>query len=238
MATRQTPYVALGEEPTDAALRQSPWRNRARLSSIGDVLDNALARAGFDRGPWLAIAFAGGIAAWFVLDGPTEWVLMASGCLLAALGALAAWRGVQARAHLLTAVVSASVPLAAGRGVVWTRSERGGAGRGARAASRRLDGRVLGRVEQPAEERVRLVLATRAPDDGRAIKVRVNVPIEQDRPELTEGALVRLRARLMPPSPPMLPGGYDFARAAWLQEVAATGGGQGESEVERPGGVG
>lgn len=214
MATRQTPYVPLGEEPADAALRQSPWRNRARLSSIGDVLDNALARAGFDRGPWLAIAFAGGIAAWFVLDGPTEWVLMASGCLLAALGALAAWRGVEARAHLLTAVVSVSVLLAAGVGIAWTRSELVGAEPIARAASMRLDGRVLERIEQPAEERVRLVLATRAPDDGRAIKVRVNVPIEQDRPELTEGALVRLRARLMPPSPPMLPGGYDFARAA------------------------
>ena len=30
---------------------------------------------------------------------------------------------------------------------------------------------------------------------------------------LAEGARVRLKARLMPPAPPMLPGSYDFARA-------------------------
>jgi len=34
---------------------------------------------------------------------------------------------------------------------------------------------------------------------------------------------VRLRARLMPPSSPMLPGSYDFARAAWFKGLAATG---------------
>jgi competence protein ComEC len=67
MATRQPPLVPLGDEPADAALQQPPWRKTARLSSVADAADAALARAGFDRGPWLAIAFAGGIAAWFVL---------------------------------------------------------------------------------------------------------------------------------------------------------------------------
>src|SRR5690606_12067949 len=91
------------------------------------------------------------------------------------------------------------------------------------------------RIEQPAEGRVRLVLATRLPGEGGAIKVRVNVPLEKDRPGLTEGALVQLTARLMPPSPPMLPGGYDFARAAWFEGLAATGGLQGDIELVRPG---
>src|SRR5688500_2994962 len=80
MATR-LPLVPLGEEPADAALQQPHWRMRARLSSIADAADAALAKAGFDRGPWLAIAFAGGIAMWFALDGPVAWVVAASACL-------------------------------------------------------------------------------------------------------------------------------------------------------------
>lgn len=235
MATRQAPLVPLGEEPADAALQQSPWRNRARLSSVGDAFDFALARAGFDRGPWLAIAFAGGIAAWFVLDGPLEWVLMTSGCLLAVLGAVAMWRGIETRAHILAAVVSLGLLMAAGLGIVWTRSALIGAEPIDRALSTHLSGRVLERIEQPAEDRVRIVLATRLPGEARAIKVRVNVPLAKDRPELTEGALVRLKARLMPPSPPMLPGGYDFARAAWFEGLAATGGLQGDIDVIKPG---
>ena len=235
MATRQPPLVPLGEEPVDAALQHPPWRKRARLSSIAAAADAALARAGFDRGPWLAIAFAGGIAAWFVLDTPVEWVLAASACLLAVVGAVAIWRGNEARAHLLTAVVAIGLLAAAGLGIAWARSELVGAEPLTRPVSTTIEGRVLERIEQPAEGRVRLVLATRDPSGERAIKVRVNVPLEQDRPELTEGALVRLQARLMPPSPPMLPGGYDFARAAWFEGLAATGSAQGEVELLEPG---
>jgi competence protein ComEC len=231
MATRQPPLVPLGEEPADAALQQPPWRNRARLSSVADAAEAALARAGFDRGPWLAIAFAGGIAAWFVLDSPVEWVLAASLCLLAAVGAVALWRGEEARAHLLTAVVAIGLLAAAGIGVVWARSELVGAEPLARPVSATIEGRVLERIEQPAEGRVRLVLATRVPGEERALKVRINVPLDLDRPGLTEGARVRLQARLMPPGAPMLPGGYDFARAAWFEGLAATGGVQGEIEL-------
>ena len=151
MATRQAPFVPLGEEPADAALQQSPWRKRARLSSVGDALDAALARAGFDRGPWLAIAFAGGIAAWFALDGAAEWVLAASLCLLAALGAVAVWRGNDARAHVMTAVVAVGLLAAAGLGIVWSRSELIGAEPLERPVSTTVEGRVLERIEQPAD---------------------------------------------------------------------------------------
>jgi competence protein ComEC len=39
----------------------------------------------------------------------------------------------------------------------------------------------------------------------------------------------------MPPAPPMLPGGYDFARSAWFQGLAATGSLQGDIVVLQPG---
>jgi competence protein ComEC len=203
----------------------------ARLSSVADAAETGLAKAGFDRGPWLAIAFAGGIAAWFVLDRPVEWVVAIGLCLLMATGAAALWRGSEGRAHLLTGVVGLGLLAAAGVGVAWTRSELVGAEPLASPASGEFEGRVLERIEQPAEGRVRLVLATREPDTGRAIKVRVNVPLEADKAGLAEGALIRLRARLMPPTAPMLPGGYDFARTAWFDGLAATGSLQGEIDV-------
>ena len=37
------------------------------------------------------------------------------------------------------------------------------------------------------------------------------------------GDRVRLRARLQPPLPPALPGGFDFARQAWFDQLGAIG---------------
>jgi competence protein ComEC len=237
MAARQ-PTVPLGDEPVDAALQQSPWRKSARLSSAADAAERWLAQAGFDRGPWLAVAFAAGIAAWFVLAGPVEWVLGASGCLLGALGALALWRGHPGRQRLMAACVAVGVVGAAGLAVIWARSAMVGAPALDRPISGEFAGRILERIEQPAESRVRLVLAVRDPADGQPLKVRVNVPLESDRPELAEGALVRLQARLMPPASPMLPGGYDFARSAWFEGFAATGSVHGRVGVLEAGGGG
>ncbi|MGZ3270580.1 MAG: ComEC/Rec2 family competence protein [Croceibacterium sp.] len=233
MATRVTSLVPLGEEPGDAALQHPPWRNAARLSSVADAAEGFLARAGFDRGPWLAVALATGIAAWFALPGPAWWVATIAVGLIIALGALAMWRGVEGRSNLVIACVGAGLLLAAGTALIWTRSELVGAAPIERPGSAIIAGKVLERIEQPADDRIRLVLATRE-QSGRAIKVRVNVPLEQDNPALREGGLVRLKARLMPPAPPMLPGGYDFARAAWFEGYAATGSAQGPVTVIAP----
>jgi competence protein ComEC len=230
MATRVTPLVPLGEETGDAALQQPPWRKAARLSSVADAAEAFLARAGFDRGPWLAVALALGIAAWFALPNAGWWVAtMAAGAVLA-LGALALWRGVEGRSNLVIACVGTGLLVAFGVALIWARSELVGAAPIERPGSMIVAGRVLERIEQPADDRVRLVLATRDAT-GRAIKVRVNVPLEQDRPALREGATVRLKARLMPPAAPMLPGGYNFARAAWFEGYAATGSAQGPVAV-------
>ena len=50
------------------------------------------------------------------------------------------------------------------------------------------------------------------------IRIRLkNGPI----PEV--GSRIQVRARLSPPAPPSYPGGYDFARRAWFQEIGAVG---------------
>jgi len=233
MATRVPPLVPLGDEPVDAALQRPPWRNAARLSSVGDAVEAFLARASFDRGPWLAVALAAGIAAWFALPGPGWWVAAIAAGLILALGALAVWRGVEGRSNLVIGCVGVGLLVSAGVALVWTRSEIVGAEPIARPGSSVVAGKVLERIEQPADDRVRLVLATRD-TTGRPIRVRVNLPLELDNPTYREDAVLRMKVRLMPPAAPMLPGGYDFARAAWFEGYAATGSVQGKVTVLQP----
>ena len=226
--------VPLGDESADAALQHGQWRNSLQLSSLGDAIEEFLANAGFDRGPWLAVVFAAGIGLWFVLDGPATWIMAIASGLLGSLGAIALWRGNDARNRSMHAGVWLGLVLAAGVSIVWARSEMIGAEPIARPMSEQIDGRVLERIEQPSEDRVRLVLATRNPGTEYPIKIRVNVPLDRDDPAFAEGTLLRLSARLMPPAPPMLPGSYNFARTAWFEGFAATGSLQGEITVIEP----
>ena len=214
----------MGNEPPDgAALQHSHWRNRANLASGLARLERFLEVAGFDRAPWLVVAFGAGIAAWFQLDNPWQWLGLLAGCGGIGLAALAAFRPDGRFPFVRQALASLAVMLALGCLSVWGKSALIGTEPIQRPLVTVLTGKVIGRIEQPAEGRVRLLLATRDPADGRAIRVRVNLPAEQDNAAIAEGATVRLRARLMPPAPPMLPGGYDFARAAWFSGLAATG---------------
>lgn len=224
--------------PLGAAVQHGHWRKRTDLSSGLASVEHFLETAGFDRAPWLVVAFAGGIAAWFALPGPGEWLVLIAGALLAALAALAVLGRDGHYPYLRQAVLFTALALAAGCGLAWGKSEMVGTGGIARPLVTELEGRLLERADQPAQHRVRLLLAAREPGTGRAIKVRVNLDSEADRPELGEGALLRMRVRLVPPAPPMLPGGYDFARTAWFEGIAATGSVLGPVTVVRAGGGG
>lgn len=216
-------------------MHHRPWRSRAGLSSVLDAAERFLAGAGFDRAPWLAVAFAAGIAAWFALPNRWNWLALLAGCLSAVLGALAALRADGRFPYLRQAILAVALTLAAGCATVWMKSSLVGEAAIPRPMVETLAATVIGREDQPAERRVRLMLETREPGTGRVIRVRLNLPTEKDRDELREGAQVRLRARLMPPAAPMLPGGHDFARSAWFAGIAATGSVLGEVEVVRPG---
>ena len=206
-----------------AALQQSPWRKRMNLSSGLARVEHFLAAAGFEQGPWLVAGFAAGIAAWF--EGANVWQWL--GVIMLGLGVAVAGLALLSRngdhPYLRRAVVAMALAVAAGCTFVWVKSATVGTKPIAHQMVIWLDGKVLAREEQPAQERIRLRLAAREPDSGRAIIVRVNLPQENDRPEFSEGSTLRLRARLVPPAPPMLPGGYDFSRAAWFSGIAATG---------------
>lgn len=151
------------------------------------------------------------------------------------LGTLATLRDDGRFPYLRQAIAAVALTLAAGCATVWMKSALVGKPAISRPMVETLAATVTGRQDQPAERRVRLMLETREPGTGRVIRVRLNLPVEMDRDELREGAQVRLRARLMPPAAPMLPGGHDFARSAWFAGIAATGSVLGEVEVVRPG---
>jgi competence protein ComEC len=207
---------------------------RGLLSRFADGLERLLAGAEFDRGPWLAVALAGGIALWFGLADPWQWCAAIGACLMTALAATAAWRGRDERAYGMMAIVAMALAIAAGIAVVWARSEIVGAVPLDAPRFERLDARILHREEQPAEGRVRLVLAARDAEAGRAVAYRVNLPGEEDSADLREGARIRLAARLMPPAPPIVPGAYNFARRAWFEGLSATGSVAGPVEVIEP----
>lgn len=216
-------HVPLGEgDGTLDVAVQRPWRMRSALSSIAARLEGSLAASGTDRGPWLAVAFGAGIGAWFALPAAWSWAAAIVAALLIALAALALWRGRDDRAHLLLAALAIALALAGGLTTIWTRSGMIGAEPVDYPRVERAQARILEREERPAEERVRLTVALRDPESARALKVRVNVPSAKDSGSLRPGAVIRLRARLMPPAPPILPGAYDFARRAWFDGLAAT----------------
>ncbi|MBS0255034.1 MAG: ComEC/Rec2 family competence protein, partial [Proteobacteria bacterium] len=193
-----------------------------------------LHHAGHDRGPWLAVGYGCGIAAWFVLANRWQWLALLAGCLGVALLAVVAMAAHGRFAHLRQGLIAMALVVAAGCATVWGKSTLVGTPPIAHPMAPEIAGRVLDRYAQPALGRVRLVLALREPRTDRPIRVRLTLPIANDVLGLAEGAVVRLRAQMMPPRPPQLPGSYDFARAAWFSGISATGRVLGRPTVLQP----
>ncbi len=190
---------------------------------------------------WLPVALGCGIAAWFVLPDATAWratllLLVATG-----LAALAAERGGRAARAIAIGALAAALGLA----LIWMRSDSVSAPVLGRPTVASFAARVE-RVEPlAARELVRLTLRPiGSATDGRGEafvlprRVRVNL-VEADAPNgLGDGAILRLRARLMPPPLPAVPGAYDFARVAWFAGIGATGRGFAPIVVTTPAGQG
>lgn len=228
MAVSIPPSVPMGNDaPIGAALQHSPWRNRLNLSSGLGRVERFLETAGFDRAVWLVVGYAAGISAWFALANPMQWFALITACLAASLAGLALFRSAGRFPYVRQSVAILPIMVAAGCAMVWVKSSVVGTAAVPRPMVMMISGTVLQRTEQPSEHRIRLILATRVATDAagqqRAIRVRLNLDQDGDVPGLVEGAAVELRARLIPPAPPMLPGGYDFSRTAWFSGLAATG---------------
>ena len=166
---------------------------------------------------WVPVFFGGGIAVYFALaEEPPLWsgsmalAVLACGCLLcrqrtgillvllAATALAAGFTLTQWRSHVLAAPV-----LIRDMGPVM------------------LEGRVIAVETRDYGYRI-----TMAPSHGLGRKdvrlERVRIVVRgQAHPR--PGDTVRVRAMLMPPSEPQVPGGFDFARMAWFQQLGAVG---------------
>jgi competence protein ComEC len=181
---------------------------------------------------WIPVMLGAGIAAWFALPDAARWAAIVLGGLAVAAAGLALGQG--GRAARAVAVAAALVAI--GCALVWWRAERVAAPVLARPATVAFQGKVE-RVEPlPAREMVRVRIT---PDAGLGLPglVRVNLDAADVPAGLTRGAVVKLRARLMPPAPPAVPGAYDFERVAWFDRLGATGRGFAPVEIVSPGEV-
>ncbi len=170
---------------------------------------------------WLPVLLGCGIGAYFAL--PVEPSLVLA---LVPLVVVLAWRGARAGrgtlgSLLVAALLAASVGFALAKiRVEWVRApvlER-------QINSAEVHGWVE-QVEPKAGGGQRLTLRVVALGDlaEAARPVRVRVSIARAAPEVAAGTAVHLRATLMPPSEPALPGDYDFGRQTWFAGIGAVG---------------
>ena len=203
-----------------------------------NAIEHFLAERGFERAPWLAVAFGLGIALWFALPAAAHWIAVLCGCAAMVLAGLAIDSGhdpdPRGLPHTAAALIGLGLMIAAGCLTIWAKSTLAGTPPLASRGLYWMTARVIEREEQPALDRVRLRLAARLDHMQDPIEIRLNLAPRDDDPRLIEDASIRLRARLNPPGPPAVPGGYDFAQFAWFDHLAATGSPLGPIEVLRP----
>jgi competence protein ComEC len=89
---------------------------------------------------------------------------------------------------------------------------------------------VLERRTGPLEIEARVLEVELLPEGARIVAAprgigpeRVRVRLRQDGAALEPGDWIRVRAVLMPPPPPVMPGAYDFQRRAWFDRLGAVG---------------
>jgi competence protein ComEC len=170
---------------------------------------------------WLPVFLGCGIGAYFALPAEPSLVLAVVPLVI-----MLAWRGARTGRGTLASLLGAAL-LAAAFGfalakirVEWVRAP---------VLERQINSaEVRGWVEQ-VEPKVgggqRLTLRVVALGDlpKAARPARVRVSITRAMPEVAAGSAVQLRATLMPPSEPALPGDYDFGRQAWFAGIGAVG---------------
>lgn len=212
--------VPFGRNPQQTTAQVARDRLLAMLRNARTRLETWL---GLERDRlvlWLPVAYGTGILMYFALPReppptvvPLAWLATAA----LVLAPFASTKLAPARFPLLLLAC-----LAAGLGCGKWRSDHVAAPVLKRPATFNLEGRV--RLVEPRGTRMRLLLdelsveglaAERTPE-----RLRVTTPA---RSGLVPGARVRLRARLLPPSGPSWPRGYDLARQAWFERVGAVG---------------
>lgn len=204
------------------------------MSSVALPIERFLERAGFDLGPWAVVAFSAGVGSWFILKGVATWLAFIAFFVILAVmaGHFLAKEG--RFSYLRRALTVLGFALALGCCWVWVKSSIVGTRPIAHEFTADFHARILEREDRPADNQIRLVLTLINPETGKPIRVRVSMSDADDTSRLIEGTEVSLKARVMPPASPLLPGSYDYARVAWFKGLSGTGRVIGDITIVRP----
>jgi competence protein ComEC len=184
---------------------------------------------------WLPVLVGFGIAVYFALESePPPWL----GTLLLPACAAAAALAIRlcGESHPLLPVAALFLLcVAAGFAV-------------AQAQSLVVGTRMLSRTVGPVMLQARVANTERFPDGQRLTLDHLNVAglpesetpararlrLRGNQPTIRPGEEIRVRAMLMPPSAPAIPGGYDFQRQAYFEGLGAVGYSVGRASVVTP----
>ncbi len=212
------PMAGNASRAPSIAIRALPTLTWRGLPNVGAAVENWLDAEREQPPLWLPVAIGAGITAWAVLPSQLAWV-----AFLFSMGALACVGhalGSGTRSGRATILFALAVAL--GCALIWWRAEQVAAPRLQRPVVTQFSAIVEAVEPRSAQGDVRLLLAPLA-DAKLPPRVRVNVPDPDQTIDLAPGTTISLRARLMPPAPMSVPGGYDFARTAWFKGIGATG---------------
>ncbi len=191
----------------------SRWRVPA---SISEALDGERHRFFL----WSPVCLGGGIAIYFALPTEPSEILAWMPALIAVLAFT-----ITARGSLLRVVVTAICLAALGFGLAKSRVER----MRAPVIEKPMRAAVITGVVRMAEarvtrgQRITLDVTAIAGLDGDVTPKRVRIRSLQAETPVTPGDRIRITASIAPPSKPALPGGFDFARTAWFEQLGAVG---------------
>ncbi|MEA2755501.1 MAG: competence protein ComEC [Aliidongia sp.] len=217
-----------------AGVRQAPpWLRRG-----GEALFARLLAERERWGLWLPVGFAAGIGLYFGLESePWPWL----GAILTLAGFAAAFLARRNPHPAAPAILAIALPLgvvaaglAAAQFETW------------RLATPMIDhplgvvalvGRVTDIETQPNGMRVTLAPDTIERVDPAHLPHLVRIKLRGEPPPIRIGDRLSVKAELMPPSGPALPGGFDFQRQAWFRGIGAVGYALGKPAVQ-PGNAG
>lgn len=214
MAAGHARAPSIGEAPSPSGEADQPRTGLSRFSATLEAWFEA-ERAQLPL--WLPVGLLTGIAAWFTLPDRPAWIAF----LLLAGGAVSGFLALAPGTRWGRACAIFSLAACLGCGLIWWRAEQAAAPRIERERLLETAATVESVQTLAADEAVRLVV--NPVGDDMPVRLRINVDRDKMPAGLVPGATIRLRAWIMPPAPMAVPGGYDFSRAAWFQQIGGTG---------------
>ncbi len=189
-----------------------------KWKAMGKRVENLLDQERDQLMLWSPVAIGCGVASWFALANESWWIAF----ILMCVGIAVMSRILGSETRWMRSMFWFSMLAALGCALIWFRSWSVAAPVLEKPIVTRFHAEIENVEIIAARDQVRLLLDTQG-KQGLPPRVRVNLSLDKMDEKLRPGAIIKLRARLMPPAQAALPGAYDFSRRAWFMGLGATG---------------